>query len=94
MIDLTPLEKRPLLALGSLALLLVGGGLALLGLSLPLIAWLAVFNTSFWQVPVSSYQSILAEQQMLNYAGFLIAASGAPILLLGIILVGIIWLVL
>ncbi len=30
MIDLTPLEKRPLLALGSLALLLVGGGLALL----------------------------------------------------------------
>lgn len=89
-----PLLKHPLLAFGSIAILGLGLGLALLGMSFYVIGFIGALTAERSPLPATSVASVVAERGMLYEAGLNLAIAGVPFMLVGILFVAIVWLVL
>jgi hypothetical protein len=90
--DTTILEQRPIRATLAGGVLLLGVGLTLFGLTLPLLGWIGIWTSQLNTLPATSLASIVAIKDMLTYAGSLVAITGVPIMLLGMVLVALVWL--
>lgn len=92
-VNLEPLEKRPVSAVGSAGVLLLGVAISGFGFFLYFIGWLTTITAERSNLPEPAVIQAQAQEQMLAYAGSWLAFAGVPVILLGILAVTIVWLI-
>lgn len=92
-VNLEPLEKRPVSAVGSAGLLLLGVAITGFGFFLYFIGWLTARTAENSVMPEPAVLQAQAQEQMLAYAGSWLAFAGTPIIMLGILAVVVVWLI-